>query len=124
MGGRWSLSEGDDGDGSDDLIRPFMVTGGRTRGSRANLALTTLIGASPGAHPDLAQTPEAGEVISRAAANPQSVVDLSAALDLPVGVLRVLIGDLANQDLVVIHDAPSQPDIDLVRRLISGVKAL
>lgn len=124
MTGRWALDEGDVDEDAGGLIRPYMITGGRTRAALPDLALQTLIGAAPTAHPGLALTPESGRIVALTATDPLSIVDLSAHLELPVGVVRVLVGDLAQQRLVVVHDAPTTADINLVRRLISGVQSL
>ena len=80
-----------------DLVRPFVLTQGRTR--------TT------------------GVAVPVEAAQPSSA-EISAELDLPVGVVRVLVGDLVAAGLAHIGPTARSDDIKLVRRLIDGVRRL
>jgi hypothetical protein len=56
-----------------------------------------------------------------------SVAELAADLDLPVGVLRVLVGDLLDARLAHVSRpvAPAQlPDVSILREVINGLRAL
>lgn len=58
---------------------------------------------------------------------PQSVVDVSARLELPVGVVRVLLADLAERGLIrdrVPPSLPALPDDDTFRAVIDGIRSL
>ena len=56
-----------------------------------------------------------------------SVAEIAARLDLPVGVVRVLIGDLLQASLVSTFDSDSAvnpPDENILQAVIDGLRAL
>jgi len=56
-----------------------------------------------------------------------SVAEIAARLDLPVGVVRVLIGDLLQSSLVSTFTSPaavSPPDENVLQAVIDGLRAL
>ena len=56
-----------------------------------------------------------------------SVAELAARVDLPLGVARVLVGDLADQGVVTVHRAPSHaggPDVALLEQVLQGLQRL
>lgn len=58
---------------------------------------------------------------------PLTVAELASHADLPLGVVRVLLGDLLRTGRVhVTHPAPPEelPDVGLLRHVISGLKSL
>lgn len=102
------------------LIRPYLMTQGRTR-ARGELRLETLVRTNPGGP----RPPEPEQVaVLVAAHDPASIVDLSARTSLPVGVVRILVADLEGLGNLTVFDRAGDPDEDLVRRLISGVESL
>ncbi|MFD9904562.1 DUF742 domain-containing protein [Streptomyces sp. NPDC059063] len=113
------------------LVRPYAMTGGRTRpapsGVRFDLiALVTLDENAPGPA-DTALGPEHRALIELCRAETQSVAELAAGADLPVGVVRVLLGDLLEAGLVQVHRPvpPAQlPDEKILREVIDGLRAL
>jgi hypothetical protein len=81
------------------LVRPYAMTGGRTKsgpsGVRLDLiALVSLAIGAPGAHDDTSLGPEHRSLIELCRTESQSVAELAAGADLPLGVVRVLLGDL------------------------------
>ncbi|GAB3944307.1 hypothetical protein GCM10027614_34340 [Micromonospora vulcania] len=60
------------------------------------------------------------------ARRPIPVAELAAELDLAVGVVRVLLGDLLAQGLVAVHEPPTGhlPDDDILKAVVSGLRAL
>jgi hypothetical protein len=76
------------------LVRPYAHTGGRTRSSHV-LAIEGLISSSqqPGAAAVL--TTHHRRMIVDLCAQPRSVAEVAALLSVPLGVARVLLGDLA-----------------------------
>ncbi|MEU4008363.1 DUF742 domain-containing protein [Streptomyces pseudogriseolus] len=113
------------------LVRPYAVTGGRTApgpsGVRFDLiALVTLDPAAP-ADDDPALGPEHRALIGLCRPETQSVAELAAGADLPVGVVRVLLGDLLEQGRVTVSRPvpPAQlPDERVLREVIAGLRAL
>ena len=56
-----------------------------------------------------------------------AVADLAADLDLAVGVVRVLLGDLLGRGLVTVHQPPAAahlPDDNILKAVVSGLRAL
>ena len=59
----------------------------------------------------------------------RSVAEVAALIRLPLGVVRVLIADLADRGVVRVHahtsaDADSRPDAALLKRVLSGLRNL
>ena len=57
----------------------------------------------------------------------RSVAEVSAVLQMPLGVARILIADLAVEGLVRIHQldhAQGGPDVELLERVLSGLRRL
>ncbi|MFE3166328.1 DUF742 domain-containing protein [Streptomyces sp. NPDC059224] len=114
------------------LVRPYAMTGGRTRpgptGVRFDLiALVTLDPGAPGADGDTALGPEHRALIDLCRVETQSVAELAAGADLPVGVVRVLLGDLLEGGCVTVSRPvpPAQlPDERILREVIAGLRAL
>lgn len=119
-----------DDHGPDIGVRPYFVTGGRTRTARplGVEALVETTDAGRTAHRDGATRLrfEAAGLVAACDEGPVSVAELASRLDVALGVARVLVSDLADDGLVVVHDGPTSPhdDIPLLQRLIHGVRAL
>lgn len=114
------------------LVRPYAMTGGRTKsgptGVRFDLiALVTLDTGAPNMDDDTALGPEHRVLIDLCRPETQSVAELSADADLPVGVVRVLLGDLLELGCVTVSRPvpPAQlPDERILREVIEGLRAL
>ncbi|MFF4548668.1 DUF742 domain-containing protein [Streptomyces sp. NPDC001435] len=114
------------------LVRPYAMTGGRTSpgptGVRFDLiALVTLDSAAPAAHDDPGLGPEHRALLDLCRTESQSVAELAAGADLPVGVVRVLLGDLLELGCVTVSRPvpPAQlPDERILREVIEGLRAL
>ncbi|WP_344446911.1 DUF742 domain-containing protein, partial [Kitasatospora nipponensis] len=91
-----------DQEDSGPLIRPFAMTGGRTR-PRYELALEALVSASVDPARLATLLPEHQRICSLCATEVKSVAEVSALLGLPLGVARILVADLAEAGLVAIH---------------------
>ncbi|GHH11403.1 DUF742 domain-containing protein [Streptomyces lanatus] len=114
------------------LVRPYAMTGGRTRpgpsGVRFDLiALVTLATTASGTGDDTTLGPEHRSLIDLCRPETQSVAELAAGADLPVGVVRVLLGDLLELGRVTVSRPvpPAQlPDERILREVIAGLRAL
>jgi hypothetical protein len=108
-----------------DLVRPYSWTGGRTA-SCVDLAVETLVSAT-GRPADPAAAPE-HRTILKLCATPHSVAELTALLKMPLGVARVLLGDLAAAGSVAIHrtvgSADVASDVALMQRVLAGLHRL
>ncbi|MGL5857574.1 MAG: DUF742 domain-containing protein [Angustibacter sp.] len=99
----------DEADDDTYTVRPYAVVGGRTRTTTAPLPVETLI-QSLGTHDGAGLTLERRRILDLTAQQYLSVAELSAHVHLPVGVVRILVGDLADEGHVRIHG--STPGID------------
>ncbi|MFJ5551691.1 DUF742 domain-containing protein [Streptomyces sp. NPDC093225] len=125
-GGRWYDAD------AGPLVRPYAMTGGRTRPgpSGVRFDLIALVVVDPGGTDAAAESllgPEHRALLSLCRAETQSVAELSAEADLPVGVVRVLLGDLLEGGHVrVSRPVPPArlPDERILREVIEGLRAL
>jgi len=106
-------------------VRPYVLTGGRTR-TRHHLYVHTLVSAAwydAGAAAGL--SPEARRLYERAATGAVSVAELSAQCGVSLGVTRVLLEDLAASGRVQINEESyvSPYDRHLLKRVIDGLRA-
>jgi hypothetical protein len=114
----------DEADGS--LVRPYAMTGGRTRSDTHGLDLITLVVAM---HPatGIDVEPEYERIMS-ACQFPTSVVEIAAKVDLPLQVVKVLLSDLINQRLLVFRspvtprDEP--PSQHVLQAVLDGIRKL
>ncbi|MFD7908965.1 DUF742 domain-containing protein [Kitasatospora sp. NPDC059722] len=122
------VEEFEDEPDSGPLIRPFAMTGGRTR-PRYELALEALVSADVDPQRLATLLPE-HQRICTLCTEVKSVAEVSALLSLPLGVARILVADLAEAGLVAIHQPASggesgnQPDVTLLERVLSGLRKL
>jgi len=109
------------------LVRPYVITQGRTKALGATLALEASVHARilP-AQFDPRGAPEARRIVELCQ-HPLSIAEVSARLILPVGVVRVLVGDLTAAGAILVG-TPATPDtatdITLLERLLDGIRAL
>ncbi|HEX3786942.1 MAG TPA: DUF742 domain-containing protein [Pseudonocardiaceae bacterium] len=109
------------------LVRPYTRTGGRTRPDY-DLAIEALISTSDrGWEMEDALLPEHRSICGLCVET-RSVAEIAAHLRLPLGVVRVLIGDMAGMGLVVIHSTGmvvgDRPSMDFLERVLSGLRRL
>jgi hypothetical protein len=117
----------DSSEGASRLVRAYAVTGGRTHSHRDDLELETLISTS--AHGEAAAPSLGFERRSIAALCREvlSIAEVSACLDLPLGVVRILVSDMANEQLVILHRPASsgeRPSLALLERVLDGLRTL
>jgi hypothetical protein len=85
------------------VVRPYALTGGRTRarGEKLDL-LATVASAVEGRSLDrMLLEPEHVQVL-RLCRSPMPVADLASDLDLPLGVVRILLADMRERGLITI----------------------
>jgi hypothetical protein len=107
--------------GGQELIRPFIMTGGRTRSTRKELYMDTMVEPlSDYRDPNLPT--ERLEVLD-ACSHPASIAEVSARVKLPIGVVTVLVSDLMDAGLLKAHDPVGIVLSDLTR-IIERVRSL
>lgn len=109
------------------IVRPYAWTGGRTR-PVYDLAIETLVSIGTAGR-DPSRIPQyEHRAVAELCREPRSVAEVAALLTLPLGVARVLIGDMASQGTVVVHQTASTsgdvPDMALMERVLSGLRRL
>jgi hypothetical protein len=112
----------------DRVVPVYAFTGGRTRAIGQELpleAVVTVTGESlaPGASLQM----ESRAIVAMCV-RPKSLAEIGAALRVPVGVARVLVGDLANGGYLEVHlprtaDGDGGPGHALLGRLLDGLRS-
>nr|BFD94530.1 hypothetical protein KitaXyl93_58900 [Kitasatospora sp. Xyl93] len=115
------------------VVRLYSMTRGRTRPVEEGLfdliSLVTAVdpGQVAGAVPAHVLDPEHQTLLTLCRREPLSVAELGSYTDLPVSVVRVLLGDLYDAELIsVTRPVPlaELPDERLLRDVINGLRAL
>ena len=112
--------------GGSSLVRPYAVTGGRTK-PRYQLEIEAMVAASHYEARDLSVLSPECQAILGFCRDWRSVAEISAVLRMPLGVARILIADMAVEGLVRIHQldhAQGRPDLNLLERVLSGLRKL
>jgi Protein of unknown function (DUF742) len=110
------------------VVRPYAVTKGRTmpaEGERIGLIDVVVAVIDPQAGPGVRLGPEHRQLLARCQ-RPVAVVDLASDVDLPVGVVRVLLSDLSEQGIIRVLVTPRGPVTNerLLREVLDGLQAL
>lgn len=114
-------------EGAGPVLRPFAVARGRTRRTGTEFDLIAMIVTAEVPVPDPRTLGPEEEHILERCLRPRSVAELAADLDLPVGVVRVLLDDLLGRGLIVVQRPAAQaasPDPSLLKEVIDGLRAL
>ncbi len=109
------------------VVRPYALTRGRTRPTGERLDLIAIISAVRGARPDPVGLDPEHLSLLRLCRLPTSVADLAADLDLPVGVVRILLSDLRERSLISVHNPipPARlPDVRILQEVVDGLRRL
>jgi hypothetical protein len=111
-----------DDDPDDELVRPFVITGGRTRHATVHLRVEALV-TSTGILPARELQFEHAAIVE-VCSSPISVAEVAARVGIPLGVAQILVGDLAEAGLVQVHEARQAATPALLLRMIDAVRAL
>ncbi|EIV91123.1 DUF742 domain-containing protein [Frankia sp. QA3] len=109
------------------VVRPYAVTGGRTRPTNRALELVALVTTTPNGRLMGATLEPEQRSIALLCQRVQSIVEISARLDLPIGVVRVLVGDMLDAGLITVNRParPSdRPSAALIEKVLDGLQAL
>lgn len=108
------------------LVRPYALTRGRTRTGRHDLNMITLVVTVDRADASFLVEPEYAEIL-RICQTPRSVAEIAAKLNLPMAVVKVLLCDLIEHDLVVFRSpAARAPALDrkLLQAVLDGIRRI
>jgi hypothetical protein len=123
------------GDRKPARVRPYSLTGGRTRFGHVLLVETFV--AALEAPEERKELTGGGSLTNRVMPEMRAIVELcrrmrtvaeiAALLRMPLGVVRVLLSDLADQGKIRVYGTghgPGQPDRALLERVLSGLRRL
>ncbi len=106
-----------------DLVRPFVMTGGRTRSSRDDIRVETIVEQVAGGPP--ANLPEQVAILASCGEEPLSVAEISSHTGLALGVVTILVGDLIDAGTLEMHQTdPVDIEVSTLTRMIERVRAL
>lgn len=115
------------GVGGASAVRPYTWTRGRTR-SGFDLAIETLVSTSNRGREQMGLLQVEHRAVAELCEQARSVAEVAALLSLPLGVARVLLGDMAGLGIVTVHQTASSagtvPDLALMERVLSGLRRL
>lgn len=126
------------GDRKPARVRPYSLTGGRTRFGHVLLVETFVAvleapaggpahpAGGGGGSPQSKVMPEMRAIVELCR-RMRTVAEISALLKMPLGVVRVLLSDLADQGKIRVYGTghgPGQPDRALLERVLSGLRRL
>jgi hypothetical protein len=126
----WTEDEGEEQDADDQeptRVRAYTWTKGRTT-SQYRLEIETLLSTTGNYQEQDESTPSEYHAIAALCHQPRSVAEVAALLGIPLGVARVLAGDMAADGLLAVHETASvdgeSPDLALMERILSGLRSL
>lgn len=113
--------------GASTFVRPYAWTRGRTR-TGYSLEIETLVTTSQRGREQLALLQLEHRAVADLCQQARSVAEVAALLKVPLGVAKVLVGDMAGIGLVAVHESVTthgdMPDLALMERVLSGLRRL
>ena len=109
------------------VVRPYALTQGRTRHAGESFDLAATVMATGPVSGDLAALAPEHISVLRLARRPTTVADLASDLDLPLGVVRIILADLREVGLVVISTPvvlAERIDKRTLREVLHGLRGL
>ena len=107
---------------ADDFVRPFVMTGGRTRATDTSLKMETMV-------QTVSDTPgrlsfEHARIVELCW-EPCSIAEVAADLGMAIGVAVVLVSDLVDAGCIeTTYSDPVELELDALTRMIERVRAL
>ncbi|WP_016935403.1 DUF742 domain-containing protein [Rhodococcus sp. R1101] len=108
------------------FVRPFVRSGGRTR-AEVELPLEALVSAVPSAMgSESGPAMDEHRLVLTLCAQPRSIMEIAALARIPLGVARVLVGDLAATGEITVHRTADKvgPNVELLERVLTGLNHL
>jgi hypothetical protein len=109
-------------EGETPMVRPYVVTSRAKQGAAGSLPVETIVATSVHARTDHLKY-ERRFIADRCRSRPTSIVELATALDLALGVARLLVADLVAQG-VLHHQETRDDEVEIIERLIKGISKL
>jgi len=109
------------------MVRPYAWTRGRTK-STVDLRIETMVSTSEHGENIEALTQTEHRTIADLCGEPRSVAEVATLLSVPLGVAKVLLGDMAGLGLVIVHmtatGGANKAHLMLMERVLSGLRRL
>ena len=109
------------------FVRPYAWTGGRTK-STVELRLETLLSTTDRARDGRFRLQAEHQAVAELCGRPRSVAEVSSLMCVPLGVAKVLLGDMAELGLVIVHKTAhgggNASHLKLMERVLSGLRRL
>jgi hypothetical protein len=118
---------GDDGwydEAAGPLVRPYTITSGRTPADSARLDLSTQVMTLRSEQEPAGLGPEHLAIV-KLCRQPVSIAEIAVYVKVPLGVVRVLCGDLIERGLVITrspaHHPAQAPDLETLQAVLDGL---
>jgi hypothetical protein len=109
------------------IVRPYAWTRGRTK-STMDLRIEAMVTTSELGEDLDAMTQTEHRSIAELCHEPRSIAELATMLKVPLGVAKVLLGDMVALGLVIVHKTatggPNKAHLMLMERVLSGLRRL
>lgn len=108
------------------LVRPYTLTGGRVRSESNDFPIETLVVTTMQGQRQQTALAHERRRIAELCREPISIAEVAARIGVPLGVARVLVGDMATDGFVDVHRPHNtdRPDLKLLERVLGGIRAL
>ncbi len=108
------------------FVRPYALTSGRTHAG-GTIDPEWLVRTTGRGGWDVIGGDPHWQQIAQLCTQVQSVTEIAASLELPLGVVRVMVNDMAEAGLLTVHSSggiDTEIDIYLLERVLSGLRKL
>lgn len=108
------------------LVRPYTLTGGRTRSAETRLDMISTVVASRREVGRPLPQPEHARLLGLCR-SPVSVAELAGRMDVPIAVVKVLLGDLIAAGFVFARTPPplaQPPETHILQAVLDGIRRL
>ncbi len=110
------------------VVRPYAMVRGRTRARQDVFDLVAFVVATVDSLDGWQEREPEHQAILALCRRPRSVAEVAASLSLPVGVVRVLLGDLLELEAIRVREpvaaAAGRPSLRVIREVLDGLRAL
>ncbi|ALG12725.1 DUF742 domain-containing protein [Kibdelosporangium phytohabitans] len=109
------------------MVRPYAMTGGRTKAD-GDLRVEAMISTAPAGMTEDGLAEIEHRSIARLCRTPKSVAEISAELEMPLQVAKIVLGDMVATGLVVVHRTTGlsggSSHLALMERVLGGLRRL
>jgi hypothetical protein len=109
------------------VVRPYALTQGRTRHTGESFDLVATVMATGGVMADPGSLAPEHISVLRLAQIPTTVADIASDVDLPLGVVRIILADLRELGLIAIRTPVAMAeriDKHTLREVLNGLRGL